>query len=62
MARLDTTYGEDLVATLHCPKHGDQEPIEMLRFTGFAGGNGFAYKLLCGCISVDEDDDVRAAC
>jgi hypothetical protein len=45
----------------YCAKHGEQEVIEEGSFTGYAGGRSWWAKLACGCMAVDESNDIAAA-
>jgi hypothetical protein len=41
--------------------HGMQEIVDGGSFTGFAGGRCYYTELACGCIDMDETNDVNAA-
>ena len=46
-----------------CPrgKHGEQEVVEFGSGTGFAGGAIYWTTYACGCVDMDESNDIRAA-
>lgn len=46
---------------LDCTRHGLQAVVDVSSFTGFAGGTSYVYTLGCGCLTLDESDDLAAA-
>lgn len=48
--------------TLPCHNgHGEQEIVSQGSGSGFAGGTIYWVNLACGCVDMDESDDMRAA-
>jgi hypothetical protein len=57
----DRALFEQEEPTIECSKHGTQSITDSDTYTGFAGGGCYWHQLACGCHSVDESADVRAA-